>query len=118
MDSVLLKPLGFHESSRLVACWERVRFLRDDALAPNPRHVEVWRRRATAFRGLTYLRQMAMGLTLGAEHPRQTSAVVTIPNFFDILQVLRCWAARSSRRMASRAMTTSPFYLSAVAGPV
>lgn len=87
VDSVLLKPLGFHESSRLVACWERVRFLRDDATGPNPRHVEVWRQRATAFSGLTYLRQMAMGLTLGAEHPRQTSAVVTIPNFFDILQV-------------------------------
>jgi predicted permease len=87
VDSVLLKPLGFHESRQLVACWERVRFLRDDATGPNPRHVEVWRQRATAFSGLTYLRQMAMGLALGAEHPRQTSAVVTIPNFFDVLQV-------------------------------
>jgi hypothetical protein len=45
VDSVLLKPLGFHESGRLVACWERVRFLRDDATGPNPRHVEVWRQR-------------------------------------------------------------------------
>ena len=70
-----------------MACWERVRFLRDDATGPNPRHVEVWRQRATAFSGLTYLRHIAMGLTLGAEHPRLTSAVVTIPNFFDILQV-------------------------------
>jgi predicted permease len=87
VDSVLLKPLAFHESGRLVACWERVRFLRDDAVGPNPRHVEVWRQRATAFSGLTYLRPMAMGLTLGAEHPRQTSAVTAIPNFFDILQV-------------------------------
>jgi hypothetical protein len=53
VDSVLLKPLAFHESRRLVACWERVRFLRDDATGPNPRHVEVWRQRATAFSGLT-----------------------------------------------------------------
>jgi predicted permease len=87
VDSVLLKPLSFHESGRLVACWERVRFLRDDATGPNPRHVEVWRQRATAFSGLTYLQQAAMGLTLGAEHPRLTNAVVTIPNLFDILQV-------------------------------
>src|SRR6266540_5568137 len=43
VDSVLLKPLAFRDSGRLVACWERVRFLRDDATGPNPRHVEVWR---------------------------------------------------------------------------
>jgi len=87
VDSVLLKPLSFHESGRLVACWERVRSLRDDSTGPNPRHVEVWRPRATAFSGLTYLQQAAMGLTLGAEHPRLTNAVVTIPNFFDVLRV-------------------------------
>ena len=87
VDSVLLKPLGFRDSGRLVACWERVQFLRDDATGPNPRHVEVWRLRATAFSGVTYLRHTAMGLTLGAEHPMQTSAVVTIPNFFDVLEV-------------------------------
>src|SRR5438067_1739336 len=87
VDSVLLKPLAFHESGSLVACWEHVRFLGDDATGPNPRHVEVWRQRATAFSGLTYLQNAAMGLTLGAEHPRLTSAVVTIPNLFEILQV-------------------------------
>jgi predicted permease len=85
VDSVLLKPLAFHESGRLVACWERVRFLADDATGPNPRHVEVWRQRATAFSGLTYLRYAGMGLTHGAEHPRLTSAIISIPNFFDIL---------------------------------
>src|SRR5205085_478573 len=69
------------------ACWERVRFLGDDATGANPRHVEVWRQRATAFSGLTYLRYAGMGLTHGAEHPRLTSSVVTIPNLFDILEV-------------------------------
>ena len=87
VDSVLLKPLAFHESGRLVACWERIRFLGDDTTGPNPRHVEVWRQRATAFSGLSYLQNTAMGLTLGAEHPRLTSAVATIPNLFEILQV-------------------------------
>src|SRR2546423_1322699 len=87
VDSVLLKPLAFHESGRLVVCWESVRYLGEDASGPNPRHVEVWRQRATAFGGLTYLRYAAMGLTLGSEHPRLASAVVTLPNLFDILQV-------------------------------
>ncbi|MGA7237387.1 MAG: ABC transporter permease [Bryobacteraceae bacterium] len=87
VDSVLLKPLAYHDAGRLVACWERVRSLKDDAVGPNPRHVEVWRQRATAFSGLTYLRHIAVGLTMGAEHPRQTSAVTAIPNFFDVLQV-------------------------------
>ena len=87
VDSVLLKPLVFHESGRLVACWERVRLLGDDATGPNPRHVEVWRQSAAAFNGLTYLQNAAMGLTMGAEHPHLTSAVVTLPNLFVILQV-------------------------------
>lgn len=87
VDSVLLKPLGFHESGRLVACWERVRFLGDNALGPNPRDADVWRQRATAFSGLTFFQNTAMGLTLGAEHPRLTSAVITLPNLFEILQV-------------------------------
>ena len=87
VDSVLLKPLTFHESGRLVACWERILFLKDEATGPNPRHVEVWRQRATAFSGLTYLRHMSTGLAMAAEHPRQTSAVATTPNFFEVLQV-------------------------------
>jgi predicted permease len=87
VDSVLLKPLAYHDAGRLVACWERVRFLKDDATGPNPRHVEVWRQRATAFSGLTYLRHMAVGLTVGAQHPRQANAVTATPNFFDVLQV-------------------------------
>lgn len=86
VDSVLLRPLGFHESGRLVACWERLRFMRDDATGPNLRHVEVWRQRASAFSGLTSLRHMTMGLKVGADHPRQISAVATIPNFFEVLQ--------------------------------
>src|SRR5438270_957639 len=59
VDSVLLKPLGYHDSGRLVAAWERVRFLSGEPTGPNPRHVDVWQKRATAFSGLTFLRQLA-----------------------------------------------------------
>lgn len=87
VDSVLLKPLAFHESGRLVACWERVRFLGNDPIGPNPRDADVWRQRATALSGLTFFQNAAMGLSLGAEHPRLASAVVTLPNLFAILEV-------------------------------
>ena len=53
VDSVLLQPLGFRDSGRLVACWERVQLLRDDATGPNPRHVEVWRQRGSTARFLS-----------------------------------------------------------------
>ncbi len=87
VDSVLLKPLTYHNSGSLVAAWERIRFLSGGPTGPNPRHVDVWRKRATAFSGLTFLRQTAMGLTLGTQHPLLVGAVVCSPNLFDILQV-------------------------------
>lgn len=90
VDSVLLKPLAFEDSGRLVACWERVASMRDDATGPNPLHVDVWRQRAGAFRGLTFLRHTAMGFEVasnGQQHPRMTSTVIAAANLFDVLQV-------------------------------
>ena len=87
VDSVVLKPLAYRDSGSLVVAWERVRFLSGEPIGPNPRHVDVWQKRATAFSGLTYLRNMAMGLTLGAEHPQLAGTVACLPNLFDILQV-------------------------------
>ena len=87
VDSVVLKPLAYRESGSLVVAWERVRFLSGEPVGPNPRHVDVWQKRATAFSGLTFLRNMAMGLTLGAEHPRLVGTVACLPNLFDVLQV-------------------------------
>jgi predicted permease len=87
VDSVVLKPLAFRDSGSLGVAWERVRFLGSEPFGPNPRHVDVWRNRATAFSGLTLLRHMAMGLTFGSEHPRLVGTVACIPNLFDVLQV-------------------------------
>src|SRR5262245_57332459 len=53
VDSVLLRPLAYRDSGSLVAAWEHVRFLGYGALGPNPRHVNVWQERSTAFRELT-----------------------------------------------------------------
>src|SRR5712692_6054298 len=64
VDSVVLKPLTYRDSGSLVVAWEHVRFLGSDRVGPNPRHADLWQKRATAFSGLTLLRQGASGLTL------------------------------------------------------
>ena len=87
VDSLLLRPLAFHDSARLVAAWERPRFLSSDPTGPNPRHVDVWQKRATAFSGLAYLQHASLGLSLGGEHPAMTASVSAAPNLFDVLQV-------------------------------
>ena len=87
VDSVVLKLLAYRDSGSLAVVWERVRFLGGEPTGPNPRHVDVWQGRATAFTGLAFLRNIAVGLTLGAGHPRLTGAVVSLPNLFDVLQV-------------------------------
>jgi predicted permease len=87
VDSVLLEPLAYHDSGRLVAIWERVRFLSPDPTGPNLRHVDLWRKRATAFHELAVVRESADGLALGTEHPRLTGIVTSSPNLFDLLGV-------------------------------
>ena len=58
-----------------MVAWERPLFLSAEAIEPNPRHVDLWQKRATAFKGLTLLRNMASGLTLNADHPRKVGTV-------------------------------------------
>jgi predicted permease len=87
VDTVLLRPLGYRDSGRLVAAWERLPFISADAMGPNPRHADLWRKRATAFSGLTLVRHAAWGLSVGTGHPRLTRAAVCLTNLFDVLQV-------------------------------
>jgi predicted permease len=87
LDSVVLKPLTYRDSGQLVAAWERVRFLASEPGGPNPRHFDLWQKRATAFRGLALLRFGASGLATGAGHPQLTGTVISQTNLFDILEV-------------------------------
>jgi predicted permease len=88
VDSVLLRPLAYRDSGSLVAAWEHVQWLSTGApIGPNPRHADIWQRRATAFIGLTHLRHTPLGLTFEGEYPRPVGAVLCLPNLFDILQV-------------------------------
>ena len=87
VDSIVLEPLTYHDGGKLVVAWERVKFLGPDPTGPNPRHVDLWQKRATAFNGLTLLRHGASGLTLGTEHPQLVGTVGSLANLFDVLQV-------------------------------
>ena len=87
VDSVVLQPLSYRDSGNLVAAWERIQALTPDPLGPNPRHVDMWQKRATVFSGLALVQQTARGLSLGADHPRLVGVVSSSPNLFDVLQV-------------------------------
>ena len=89
VDGVLLKPLAYRDSGRLVVVWERVRFL--EKLFPytgaNPRHADIWRKQSTAFTDLTLLQQGATGISLGNDHPRLVGRIIAQPKLLDILGV-------------------------------
>jgi predicted permease len=87
VDSVVLRPLTYPDSGRLVVLWERVPSL-SGPLGPNPRHVDLWKHRTTAFSGLALLRQKSSGLSVGTEHPQVIGTVAASPNLLDVLQVV------------------------------
>lgn len=88
VDSVILRPLNYQQSGQLVVAWERIQVLGGGgATGPNPRHADVWTKRATAFSGLALVRQVGGGLALGGGHPQLVGTVMATPNLLDVLQV-------------------------------
>jgi len=87
VDSILLKPLTYRESGQLVVAWEHVHFLGGEAIGPNPKHVDVWQSRATAFGAFTVFRHAQMGLSSSGDRPLLTGTVLCLPNLFDVLRV-------------------------------
>src|SRR5277367_406049 len=89
VDGVLLKPLAYRDSGRLVVVWEKVRFL--EKLFPytgaNPRHVDLWRKQSTSFSDLTLLQQGSIGVGLTNDYPRLVGKITALPNLLDILGV-------------------------------
>jgi len=90
VDGVLLKPLAYRDSGRLVAVWERVRFLEKlfPYTGPNPRHAEIWKRHARSFSDMSMLQANSVGVSRGeADHPSLIGRVVAQPNLLDLLGV-------------------------------
>lgn len=84
VDAVLLKPLPYQESNRLVAVWEHTL---QEPSKPNvvaPRNFLDWQAQNHVFQGMAYLADVRSNLT-GAGRPRQIAEEDVSANFFDIL---------------------------------
>lgn len=87
VDSVLLQPLSYRHSGRLVAIWEHPPFLNFGGLGPDPRHENLWQERATAFSGMALMQNGTEGLSIGTDHPRLVGTVLCQSNLLDVLRV-------------------------------
>jgi predicted permease len=90
VDGVLLKPLSYRDSGRLVAVWERVRFLGKlfPYTGPNARHADIWQRRATAFSDMTLLQANSVGVSRqSGDHPALVGRVNGQANLLDMLGI-------------------------------
>lgn len=89
VDGVLLKPLAYRDSGRLVVIWERVRFLKSFApyVGANPRHAQIWDKQNTVFRGMSLLQQGSAGVSLGNDHPQFVGRLLAQPNLLGLLGV-------------------------------
>lgn len=87
VDGVLLRPLAYRESHRLVAVSEVVRELASQypMLPVNPRHFDRWREKAASFESLAEYRDAPANLT-GLGDAAQILAVRTSGTLFDVLQ--------------------------------
>ncbi len=88
VDAVLLKPLAYRDSGRLVVIWEKVHYI--EKLFPlagaNARHEDIWRRQSTAFSDMTLLQQGSIGVSLdNKDHPHLVGRIIAQPNLLDIL---------------------------------
>jgi predicted permease len=87
VEGVLLKPLGYRESQRLVSLREVVRApsVRYPSLPVNGRHFEEWRQHATSFASMAALDFRTANLT-GAGEPVQLSILRASGTLFDVLE--------------------------------
>lgn len=90
VNGVLLKPLAYRDSGRLVAVWERVRFLEKlfPYVGPNSRHADLWQKRARSFSDMTMLQANSIGVSRAeGDHPEFVGRVIGQPNLLDILGI-------------------------------
>ncbi|MBM3814250.1 MAG: hypothetical protein FJW20_21710 [Acidimicrobiia bacterium] len=86
VDSVLLRPLSYRESGRLVAVWELIPLITPEPLGPNPRHADIFRRQSASLSGLAMVQQGATGLAIGSNHPHLVGTVWASPTLFEVLE--------------------------------
>lgn len=87
VNSVLLQPLSFQDSGRLVAVWETIPLFSPEPMGPNTRHADVFARHSQSISGLARYSQFRSGLGWTAERPQSVGIVYTTANIFNLLGV-------------------------------
>ena len=90
VDSVILKPLSYRDSSKLVVIWEKVKYLATTSIpytGANPRHATIWKERAQSFSNLCLLGVGTRGISLGVDHPHLVGSIRAQSNFLNLLEV-------------------------------
>ncbi len=86
VNPVLLQPLPYQDSDRLVAIWEENLDRRLPGAAVSPPNFTVWSERASSFEGLSIVSRGDLVLTRDGQ-PRRVAATHVSPSFFEILGV-------------------------------
>ena len=87
IQSVLLRPLPYHDSSRLVMVWEKnpifKGFLAERLPVAGRNYVE-WKRQARSFSGMAAMQEASFELT-GTDKPEEVPSVRVTPDFIPLL---------------------------------
>ena len=106
VNTVLLRPLPYPESERLVQMWStNPNANRWGTWMAYPRFVD-WRRQSTSFEEMAAVRTWVINLS-GGDHPEALFAVVTSSRLFNVLRASPCWAAHFCRKKISPATIAS-----------
>ncbi|MGE0102205.1 MAG: ABC transporter permease [Blastocatellales bacterium] len=86
MNVVLLKPLGFSDSARIVAVWEKVPDGEQSRFRVAPGNFFDWKERSRSFEKLAAFGSSARTLT-GVGDPQQLRGAVVSADYFELLDV-------------------------------
>ena len=86
VDAVLLEPLQFHDSARLVEVWENASFMGFPENTPSPGNYAEWKKRNHVFSGMAALKGDIYALT-GNGQPEQLEGTLVTSGLFPLLGV-------------------------------
>ena len=86
VEGIVLRPLPFHESERLVFLWQTDRDKPDEQAPTSPANFVDWRAAARSFSAVEALRSSRFNLT-GSDRPEEVSALVATPGILRLLGV-------------------------------
>ncbi len=87
IQAVLLRPLPYRDSARLVMIWEKnpvFKGILAERLPVAGRNYDEWKRQAHSFSGMAAMQQIRVQLT-GTDKPEDLEAVRITPDFMDLL---------------------------------